>query len=576
MMIRARLLPVFAALAVIAPPVCLAQDRWSEFRSGPFEIFSGARERDARQAIGHFEQFRHALGYIVGKDEMTAEPPIRILLFRNAKDLPPGTKPGQMVKGRDRVVFLMIPSGETDRGVMRACARMLLDSSLERMPASIERGLVDLFATLEVEGTHITLGRPLPPEERSRDWALLHMLTVRPEYRGKARVMLGNLRNGVDEGPAYRNAFGKGPEEIERELDLYISAGAFETTPVSGRALNAQRDIPERRVEPEAAQLALGDLLLEPGSRQAYHDILEAPEFRARAHEGLGLMALQAGDTGAAREHLAQAIAAGEAGEDNPPGGRAYLEYARLETDDAKAVAALDVAVKRNPNFAEAHFLMARRLADPHRRLAHLRNAARIAARREDYWSALAEAYLAEKNFSEAAKAFRDAEQAATTKDSRARMREARLSIEAKRLDYEAAERRRKADEEERELRLLKEAAIAEIRELEAKANRGQSPASPGAEVVPWWDGPKASGRARGVLKQVECTRGQVRLVIEGDDKSVTRLVLRDPSQVAISGGGETTLGCGPQKGRRVTVEYFPKADPKARTAGDVASIEFQ
>jgi hypothetical protein len=35
-------------------------------------------------------------------------------------------------------------------------------------------------------------------------------------------------------------------------------------------------------------------------------------------------------------------------------------------------------------------------------------------------------------------------------------------------------------------------------------------------------------------------------------------------------------LGCGVQKPRHVTIEYFPKPNAKLATAGDVATIEFQ
>jgi hypothetical protein len=54
------------------------------------------------------------------------------------------------------------------------------------------------------------------------------------------------------------------------------------------------------------------------------------------------------------------------------------------------------------------------------------------------------------------------------------------------------------------------------------------------------------------------------------------RLLIPDPSQVAILGGGEQSLSCGPQKPRRVTVEYFPKRDAKLGTAGEVATLQFQ
>ena len=93
---------------------------------------------------------------------------------------------------------------------------------------------------------------------------------------------------------------------------------------------------------------------------------------------------------------------------------------------------------------------------------------------------------------------------------------------------------------------------------------------------MPWWDGPKPPGKLSGSLKQVDCLGAQARLVIEGDDRKTTRLLVTDPGKVALAGGGDQSLGCGAQKPRRVTIEYFPKANSKLATAGEVATIEFQ
>jgi hypothetical protein len=94
--------------------------------------------------------------------------------------------------------------------------------------------------------------------------------------------------------------------------------------------------------------------------------------------------------------------------------------------------------------------------------------------------------------------------------------------------------------------------------------------------VVPWWDGPKPSGVTMGVLRQVDCLGKRFRLVVDGDGGKTVKLLVTDPSQIAITGGGELTLGCGTQHNRRVKVEFFPKANARLATTGEVATIEFQ
>ncbi|MGH9658662.1 MAG: hypothetical protein ACRD96_08970, partial [Bryobacteraceae bacterium] len=225
---------------------------------------------------------------------------------------------------------------------------------------------------------------------------------------------------------------------------------------------------------------------------------------------------------------------------------------------------------------AEPHFRLAQTATDGKRRIELLKKAIELDRRQSRYWAALAEAWLAEKQFGEAAKAWRSAEQAATTSEEQARMRQARLDIDRQRLDYEEAERRRLAEEKEREIRKLKEAAVAELRAIEARVNQGATPAQPGEKVVPWWDGPAPSGKVAGKLKQVDCLSGVARLVIEDGAKRTTRVVVRDPSRIAVVGSKEASLGCGVQKPRDVVVEFFPKPDAKLGTAGDVATIEFR
>jgi tetratricopeptide (TPR) repeat protein len=330
-------------------------------------------------------------------------------------------------------------------------------------------------------------------------------------------------------------------------------------------------DFPEKPVEPAAARLALADLLLGEGSRTAYEKMIQEKVNLAEAYEGLGMMSLHSGQKDAARAHFLKAMDAGS------PSAGVYIEYARIEPDKAKSRAALEKAVKANPKLAEPHVLMAERESDLDKKIASLQAAVKLDARNPSWWQSLAEAYLAEHNYGDAAKAWRSAEQAATTDADRDRYRQARVSIEQQRLDYEAAERRRQEAEKQRELDKLKAEARAQVRAAEAKANKGSGPATAsGDKPVAWWDGPKPPGHTSGTLKQVDCMGKQARLLIELEGSKTIRLLVPDASQVAITGGGEQTLSCGRQAQRRVTVEYFPKTNAKLATVGEVATIEFQ
>jgi hypothetical protein len=227
-----------------------------------------------------------------------------------------------------------------------------------------------------------------------------------------------------------------------------------------------------------------------------------------------------------------------------------------------------------NPKLDEPFALLAARDTDPQKRLAHWKAAAERNPRNPAYWKALAECYLADHNYGEAAKAWTEGEQAAADPAERERMRQARLAIEPQRLDYEDAERRRQAEQEARETEKLKQEALARVHQLEAE-NSGGAARSAGTPM-PWWDGPQPSGKMRGTLRQVDCLGSGARLTVEGSDHKTLRLLVTDPSKIAIAGRGDQTLGCGKQPGRPVSIDYFPKVNARLGTAGEVAAIEFQ
>ncbi len=531
------------------------EDRWVAFRSGPVEVYSQAGPRAGRTALIRIEQFRYALGRYLGEDDLQAAMPLRVLVFGKRQPL------NRVIEGRDRYALVLRAEIPPSADVQRDLARLLIETGA-RMPAAIERGLAELFSTFEVKGIRPVVGRP--PARPDPDWARMHLLAVSPDYYGKLRVVLSNLRKGIPAEVAYRNAVGKSPAEIEAEAARHLAADNFGTADLTPRAMS-ERDFPERPVEPAAARLAVADLLLE---RAAYQALLRDKLYPAESHEGLGLIALREGNRDEARREFAAAMAAGS------QSARAFMEYARLEPDDGKALAALRQAAKLNPKLAEARFLMAQREPEPAAKIANLKAAAALAPRQATYWEALANAYLEQKNFGEAARAWTAAEQAASDAEARERYRKARAAIEQQRLDWEAEERRRAAEEERRQIEKLKAQAQAEVRALEERMNRGASAAAD--KPVPWWEGPKPAGRAAGTLKQLDCIGKQARLIIEDANRKLMRLLVPDPAQIAVIGGGEKSLQCGPQTPRQVSVEYFPKNNAKLATVGEVATIRFE
>jgi hypothetical protein len=541
----------------LLPWLLAADDHWVKFVSGAFEVWTDGATRAAREDLVRFEEFRHALGQVVGEQDLQMPQPVRVLVFKNAKGW---TTSVPVEQGRDAYAIVLDEKTIPGPAIFTELTRLFLDANTSRMPAAFEHGLIEFFSTLQVNGIRITAGSP--PPKPDLDWARIHLLVADPEYYGKLRVLLYNLRKGVADDPAYRNAFGKSAAEVEAQTKAHFAAGSFPTTTLSSRPMSPN-DFAERQVSDSDARLARADLLAGSQSAAEYEALLGDHAKVAESEEGLGLLALRDQHRDEARRHFEAATTAGSTS------ARCYIEYAKLEPDNEKAMQALLRAAGINSKLDEPFALMAARDSDPAKRLAHWKAAAERNPRNASYWQALAETYLADNNFADAAKAWDQGAQAATDPAQRARMLEARASIEQQRLEFEDAKRRKEAAEVEK----LKDQARSDLHALEDKY---REPGSNQQKPVPWSDFPRPSGKLIGVLKQVDCLGARERLVVEGDDRKISKLLLTDAGKVGIIGGGDLTLNCGPQKARRVTIEYFPKVDSRLATAGEIATIEFQ
>lgn len=528
---------------------------WIEFRSGPFVVMTNDGEKQGRETLNYLEQLRYALGTQLGQPDLPSVWPIRVVMLKDAKS-------GELLKktafGRDS---WMCSTTELGPDSVAPIVGILLDSWQGTVPAQIERGLTQLYSTLQVDGTRVTLGAV--PAQKDRDWSRAHMLTVLPEYSGKMRVLLFNLGKGVDKDVAYRNAFEKTPEEIESALNQYIEAGSYGTYPVSGRPLNLRKELLPKKVEPAAVALYLADLQLaagNPTARASYEALRKQLPESIEAQEGLGMLAAKASETERAATLLANAKSAA-----------ALVDYAKLQPDPVQRRAALIKASAANKLWAEPHRMLAAMDTDPARKLASLRTATQLDPHNGETWIQLAGLQEANKQFAEAAKSWAAAERTADDAAGRDRIRQARSAMERRRVEQQIADRDEARRKAEQEIQDLKNRALTEIRAAEARANAGKPVID--ASTLPEYKEEKPK-KIAGSLQRVECLGGNARLYV-ATGRKVVRLLVADPGRVAIAGGGEKALSCGMQKpATSVVVEYLPAAT--AGVLGEVVTIEFR
>ena len=530
--------------------------------SGPFEVISNAGERPVRDNLQFLEQFRHALGSVLGKPDLKLVWPVRLVVLR-------GGHGSTIALGRDARMASVSENEPLTGAFAMQLTRLLLDENTRRMPDGIEQGLIALFSTLAVSGTHITIGAEPPAALRTRDWARLHMLITDANTLGEVKVMMSNLEQGADLDVALRNAFQKNGKQIEQQLDAYLSAGKFGTGTISGRPLSPTRDLRVRQMDAGDGRLARADLELAAGDAGA-----EA-EYRAihgaEADDGLGLALLRAGKKPEAAEVLAGAVKQGS------HNARTYVEVARAESDKTKKRALLDRAAELNPLWAEPSFEMVQGEAGPVGRAGRLKKAAELDPRNARYWQMLALADMEGNQFVDAGKAWANAEKAAANPEERERIRQARVGVEGARADFESEERKRRLEEEARELDRLKNASLAEIHAAEAKANKALNPESAGSVNNPVrWEDLDVTAAMEGQLERVDCRGRGAQLTVAGADGKKVRLAIADLSQVGVL-GGDGKVRCGVQTpGPRVGIQYAPKPNAKTGVLGQVVVIEYK
>jgi hypothetical protein len=547
-----------------------AEPRWIKARLGSFEAISDDGRKAATQALSQFEQFRFALGAVMGRPDLRLDPPLRIIVFKNASDLQAQCSP-TLIMGRDRLMACTTAEGQLPSGLLRELTRKLLEDNFSRMPTPIETAIETFFSTVQSTAVHVTWGAPPPQAERTREWAMLHRIITQSDYAGKAKIYLHNLTSGMDRGAASRNAFGEDGTKFEADVDQYYAAGVFGTAVAPNRPLNPDRDFNTTFLTSDEGQLMHADLL-NSASAAIYQSLLEAGKQTAEANEGLAVLAMKDHDPAKARPYM---DAARKAGTRNFV---ALTTYATFETDPARAIEILKEALTIDPKYAEAHWVYGEKLSDPARRMMEWKQAVNLAPRDYEWWAQYAKLCVEQKQYAEAGRAWMAASQAAPNVQLREQYLSARGQIEQQRLDDEDTERRKEAAAKAADIDRLKNEARKELAELEARANTSPLSAAEKAKTVEWF-GDSGGQKITGSLVRVDCTGKQLRLAVKDNDGQTVNLVVPDPKQFEIRNGD--SLICGAQKAMtHVTVSYkpaskTPKQDAKA-VAGEATLIEFQ
>jgi hypothetical protein len=128
---------IFVSLAASA----FAAD-WTEYRSGPFHVFSDAGDHAARERLTELEQLRFVLGNFVGKPDMATIWPIDLVLFHDQREYGPHALPQPVVNGGSATLAAWTADTPLPRDLLRSVTSILLADNAGRMPYETETALL--------------------------------------------------------------------------------------------------------------------------------------------------------------------------------------------------------------------------------------------------------------------------------------------------------------------------------------------------------------------------------------------------------------------------------------------------
>lgn len=524
---------------------------WVKAYSGPFEAVSDDGRTTAVVTLNQFEQFRYALGTILGKPDLTFDPPVRILIFKTSASLAEQKCTGLM-PGRERVNLCVAADQQLSPEILRSLTKVLIENNFPSMPQPLEHAMEVFFSTFQAKATHVLWGGPPDGGQITRDWALLHFVITNPETAARARIYLHNLASGMDRPSAIKNAFGKDATTFDAEVERHLQAGKFEATAGPSRPINPNRDFHTTQLTSDEGILMQADLL-NGSSESLYRQLLQQGKEIQAANEGLGLLAERSRDLESARNYFQKAL---DAGSKNVV---MMTKYAAIELDAKAASDLLLKAIAIDPKYAPARWTLGEKTLDPRMRLFQWKKATELSPRNWEWWAVYASACLEQKQYAEAGRAWVAAAQSAPDEARREQFFAAREKIAIQKLDQEDGDRRREQEANAREIEQLKAKARKEIADLESRVNK--NPISSKDKIVDWAD-----------VNGVSITGNALRYECQGAQRLFHLRVGEKEMVFAMPKGDKTP--CGALRPQTAVVTYIPA---KAGVlAGDVLSIELK
>jgi Flp pilus assembly protein TadD len=557
-----------AVLLVLAAVPALAADEWIRVTTPHFEVYTTAGERRGRDIAREFEKVRE---FFERASPLKTPPdaPVRIILFHTEEQYAQYAINGVAVafyaSGPTRDYIVLQDSPQKYPTAIHEYMHLVIRHSGLRIPLWLNEGWSDVYSTLRPTRDGVAVGDLLPGRISTLEhgtwldfdaltsttqsspayneathagmfyaesWALAHMLYLAPDYKDHFAQFVAALHHGATTAEACRKAYGKTPSQVYADLRNYLGRkklyGALFETPLT----KAEEEPKLEKLSSFDSGLLLADLLAATNrknfARQQYERLDKIRPGQPEVAEALGYISLSVGDRAGAREKFRRAFDQGST--DAPM----CVELARMEREGNAAPSAvipiLERALKSRPDYPEAQIQL---------------GLAKLAAR--DYAGAISMLVAVHTVPPDEATSVFSALAYASTETGDL---ESARGYAATALEWAPSEQQKKA--------------LAQLNTLiEARTRVTVRKGEPLAD-------------AHGTAANVVCSPAGNRLQLLSEGHTLT-FEMPDSRAIEFSqpGGGALEMRCGPQKPRRMLVEYVP-APAGSIVAGVVRKIEVE
>jgi tetratricopeptide (TPR) repeat protein len=342
---------------VISALFCAAdaysQSKWIRMQSPNFDAYSSAGEQDTRDALRYFERVRDFF-LQANRRELPKPVPVYVVVFGSEKEYAPyrfnEAATAYYFGGTDRDYIVLGRMGdEAARIAVHEYVHLVVRHAGLRFPTWLNEGIAELYSTLRMQGDKVLVGDLIPgrmqalftekwiplsvllsADQRSplyneknraggfyaESTALVHMLSLSPDYSPKYAEFLNTVHGGMDSETALAKVYGKTVPAVEKDLNAYFRGNQFYARLYPVKLASSGEKFLATPAPSFDVKLALADLTNRPGkeadTRKMLEDLTREDPKRPEPWAGLGYLAWRGNQIDEAVEAFGKAYGLGD------------------------------------------------------------------------------------------------------------------------------------------------------------------------------------------------------------------------------------------------------------------------